>query len=334
MQKHTIGRAAGFVGAAVLTAGLVGVGVGLTGAYFQDTETGQVTASTGEVDVESNAPMNSSFGPLMPGGSDSNTYTFTNRGTDTVDLYLGSANWQLGSNYPGAGNPGTTLSGGVITLVNSGGLGTSYEWPDLSLALTDGSTSVGFQWRSTDVSCGGGVPRMFVQGGAYNTHDVDPAGPLACGSAPDGDGWRTVSQTLPANVNGEAGHVGIVNDNPSDLGTIQVRNVVIGGTNISSPATTNFCSVANSNLFRVRVNSTTHDSGTHPLCDLPTGDAPILFAEDVPVGQTRNVDVTLSLDGAAQNDLANKFGTSTLVVIATQANQAPTLQADQSGNDA
>ena len=66
MHKRTIGRAAGFLGAAVLTAGLVGVGVGLTGAYFQDTETGQVTASTGEVDVESNVPMSSSFGPLMP----------------------------------------------------------------------------------------------------------------------------------------------------------------------------------------------------------------------------------------------------------------------------
>jgi hypothetical protein len=333
MKKHTIGRAAGFVGAAVLTAGLVGVGVGLTGAYFQDTETGQVTASTGEVDVTANTPMSSSFGPLMPGTPDSNTYSFKNEGTGPVDLYLGSANWQLGSNFPGAGNPGTTLSNGVITL-NSTAAPTSYEWPDLSVPLTGGVTTIGFQWQSADVTCAGGVPRLFVQGGAYNTFDIDPAGPLACGSTPDANGWRTVSQTVPANINGEAGYVGIVNDaTASDPGTILVRNVVIGAANLSSPATQNFCSVPNSNLFQVRVNSETHDTGFNELCNLPTGSAPILFATNVQVGQTRNVDVTLLLGAAAGNDLANKFGTSDLVVIATQAGQAPTAQADQVGND-
>jgi hypothetical protein len=200
--------------------------------------------------------------------------------------------------------------------------------------LTGGSTTIGFQWRSTDVTCAGGVPRMFIQGGTYNTFDVDPAGPIACGGAPDADGWRTVSQTLPAGINGEAGDVGIVNDaTASDPGTIQVRNVVIGAANLTSPVTQSFCSVPNADKFLVRVNSTTHDTGFNQLCNLPTGSAPILFATNVPVGQARNVDVTLLLDGSAQNDLANKFGTSDLVVIATQAGQAPTAQADQVGND-
>ena len=101
--------------------------------------------------------------------------------------------------------------------------------------------TITFQWRSSDVACAGGVPRVFIQGGAYNTFDQDPAGPGACGTAPDGDGWRTVTGTISGITNGIAGHTGIVNDNPSDPGTIQVRNLVIAGVSVLPPGSKQGC---------------------------------------------------------------------------------------------
>ena len=114
--------------------------------------------------------------------------------------------------------------------LDSGGqpAGTSYENPDLDVAVEEGDT-ISFEWRSGDVACAGGVPRVFIQGGAFNTFDGDPAGEEACGTDADGDGWFTVSQELTGIADGTAGHTGIVNDNPSDPGTIEVRNLVIAG---------------------------------------------------------------------------------------------------------
>ncbi len=130
-----------------------------------------------------------------------------------------------------------------MTLVNSG-TGTSYENTNLEVPVANGGT-ISFQWRSDDVTCAGGVPRVFIQGGAYNTFDADPAGPGACGTAPDADGWRTVTGTVSGITNGTAGHTGIVNDNPADPGTIQVRNLIIAGTpvplGVDSPTSADQC---------------------------------------------------------------------------------------------
>ena len=92
-----------------------------------------------------------------------------------------------------------------------------------------------------DVTCAGGVPRVFIQGGAYNTFDADPAGPGACGTAPDADGWRTVTGTVTGIVDGNAGYTGIVNDNPSDPGTIEVRNLIINGVAVLPPTSADQC---------------------------------------------------------------------------------------------
>ena len=124
-------------------------------------------------------------------------------------------------------NPGSSYSNGIVTLDSNDGP-TSYEHPDLNVPVSNGDT-ISFEWRSDDVACAGGVPRVFIQGGAYNTFDADPAGPGACGAAPDGDGWRTVTGTVSGITNGDADYTGIVNDNPSDPGTIQVRNLLIDG---------------------------------------------------------------------------------------------------------
>ena len=122
-------------------------------------------------------------------------------------------------------NPGTTESGGVVTLDSRGQpAGTSYEHPNLNVAVENGDT-ISFEYMGP---CGGGAPRVFIQGGAYNTFDADPNG-TACGSDTDGDGWFTVTQTIAGITNGTAGHTGIVNDQIAAPSVIQVRRLVIGG---------------------------------------------------------------------------------------------------------
>ena len=122
-------------------------------------------------------------------------------------------------------NPGSTEAGGVVTLDARGQpTGTSYEHPNLNVAVENGDT-ISFEYMGT---CGGGVPRVFIQGGAYNTFDQDPNG-TACGTDTDGDGWFTVTQTVSGIANGTAGHTGIVNDQIAAPSVIQVRSLVIDG---------------------------------------------------------------------------------------------------------
>lgn len=149
-------------------------------------------------------------------------------------------------------NDGTSaFNNGVVTLNNDGvvneGYGTSYENPTLANIVGPGST-YSFEWRSDDVACGGGVPRVFVRGGAWNSFDGNAD---ACGTDADGDGWFTVSGTI--GVTGDAapaGYTGLVNDNiswvepgvlaeGSDLGTVQYRNLKLNGKLVSlKPAET------------------------------------------------------------------------------------------------
>jgi hypothetical protein len=126
-------------------------------------------------------------------------------------------------------NPGTTESGGVVTLDARGQpAGTSYENPNLNVAVENGDT-ISFEYMGP---CGGGAPRVFIQGGAFNTFDPDPNG-TACGTDTDGDGWFTVTQTVSGITNGTAGHTGIVNDQIAAPSVVQVRNLVIGGVTVN-----------------------------------------------------------------------------------------------------
>jgi|GEM_PF-2969109 len=122
-------------------------------------------------------------------------------------------------------NPGTTVNGGVVTLDARGQpTGTSYENPNLNVAVENGDT-ISFEYMG---QCGGGAPRVFIQGGAFNTFDPDPNN-TACGTDSNGDGWFTVTQTVSGITNGTAGHTGIVNDQIAAPSVIQVRNLIIGG---------------------------------------------------------------------------------------------------------
>jgi hypothetical protein len=126
---------------------------------------------------------------------------------------------------PGTFDPDT----GIVTVVNDG-IGSSYEFTSV-LPVHNGDT-ITFEYRTDDVACAGGVPRVFIQGGAYNTFDADPAGPGACGTDTDGDGWYTVTGTISGITDGAAGLVGFVNDNPADPGTIEFRNLEINGNDL------------------------------------------------------------------------------------------------------
>ena len=137
--------------------------------------------------------------------------------------------------------PGTLDSeSGVITVVNEAGEGGSYEIANSPLSAANGDT-LSFEYRTSDVTCAGGTPRVFIQGGAYNSFDQDPAGPGACGTDADDDGWYTVTGTIDGIVNGTAGHVGFVNDNPADPGTVEFRNLKINGTSVLPPANKDQC---------------------------------------------------------------------------------------------
>ena len=77
---------------------------------------------------------------------------------------------------------GTTYSNGVVTLDSRGQAdGTSYENAALDVQVANGD-KITFEYRGP---CGGGAPRVFIQGGAYNTFDQDPNGTTsepACGT--------------------------------------------------------------------------------------------------------------------------------------------------------
>ena len=118
--------------------------------------------------------------------------------------------------------------------MNATGEGGSYEIGNSTVPANNGDT-LSFEYRTSDVACAGGVPHVFIQGGAYNTFDADPARPGRAAPIATDDGWFTVNGTIAGITNGTAGHVGLVNDNPVDPGTIEFRNVTINGVSLLPP---------------------------------------------------------------------------------------------------
>jgi hypothetical protein len=131
---------------------------------------------------------------------------------------------------PWVASPGTSYSNGVITLDSTGQpAGTSYENASLDVAVANGDT-ISFEYRG---DCGGGAPRIFIQGGAFNTWDADPA---QCPGTSVGDDWYRLTGTVTGIVDGTAGHTGIVNDNTANPGVVEVRNVTIAGASVLAAA--------------------------------------------------------------------------------------------------
>lgn len=123
-------------------------------------------------------------------------------------------------------NPGTTVTDDGTVVLDASAAPTSYENQDLQVAVKNGDM-ITFEYEGT---CSAGAPRVFIQGGAYNTWDADPMG-ASCGTDTDGDGWPNVTGTVAGITDGMAGYTGIVND-VSANGVIKVRDLKIAGTAI------------------------------------------------------------------------------------------------------
>lgn len=77
----------GFVGSAALTAGLLGLAASATGAYFSDTETGEISATVGTIAIS--APeTDGTIVELLPGVTRSFSVDYTNDGVSPQDVYV------------------------------------------------------------------------------------------------------------------------------------------------------------------------------------------------------------------------------------------------------
>lgn len=84
-----VAKFAGFVGALCATATLVGVSASSTGAYFTDSHTGEIDASSGHVRVNVNpADGKLHFDNLLPGEYKTQTLDYTADGTGAEDIWL------------------------------------------------------------------------------------------------------------------------------------------------------------------------------------------------------------------------------------------------------
>ena len=87
MRKSMAMRLAGFIGAAGLTAALVGSAVAGTGAYFSDSAPGTINATLGSIKLNT-ANTALSFNNLLPGESGTQAAQFGNSGTNPEDVWV------------------------------------------------------------------------------------------------------------------------------------------------------------------------------------------------------------------------------------------------------
>jgi predicted ribosomally synthesized peptide with SipW-like signal peptide len=154
-----------FAGLLAVLVGAISIGVMGTGAYFTDSETGSVSASTGTLDISQvgSQSLTMDFGKIAP-GNPTNTYkeaTFKNTGSESVHVYLrGGAPAGLGGL---TATEKAQLSIYMLGGDNSGGFSAAGPFfhdygvvapggtvkVDASLAL---SSAAGNEWQSRSVS--------------------------------------------------------------------------------------------------------------------------------------------------------------------------------------
>lgn len=130
MQKKTLIKLGGFIAAAAATASLVGFAANGTGAYFSDSHSGSINASTGHLNVTvtpSDGKLD--FTNLLPGEDQNQTITYTAHTTSNQ----GEDVWLVIT------PPQTQADGGTC----------NGSWPDTAEALNG----------APDDACGGGLGR-------------------------------------------------------------------------------------------------------------------------------------------------------------------------------
>ena len=87
MGKSRVIRVVGFVGALGASAGLVGLGVSSTGAYFTASQNGSLNASSGHLKLSVSNP-NLNFQDLVPGDYQTQNINYATDSTGHEDLWL------------------------------------------------------------------------------------------------------------------------------------------------------------------------------------------------------------------------------------------------------
>jgi hypothetical protein len=158
MRRAKAARITGFVGALGASAVLVGLAVHGTGAYFTDSHTGEIDASTGQVNVTiTPSDGKLSFADLLPGDYKTQTLSYQSHGTSTEDIWLvfpsdGSAVAFEGT--PEDPDPGALGRYGHFELSSTGGAHfTSYNLANHGSGIHDGPscpTDAATGWGGSD----------------------------------------------------------------------------------------------------------------------------------------------------------------------------------------
>ena len=182
---------------------------GIPGGTFQAGDVVVVTAQNG---LDGNTVLDTT-GVAQPVG-------------DAVQATTPGGTFAADSTDPANGET-ATYDGNVVTLTDPTTAGDGVQLAgNVNVPIANGDI-VTFEYLGP---CLAGAPRVYVQGGAYNTWDADPAGPGACGADSDPTTWTLVTGTITGVTAGPAGLVGVVND--GGQGTIQVRNVTVDGVEV------------------------------------------------------------------------------------------------------
>lgn len=93
MQKNRAVRLTAFIGSAALTAGLAGLAVAGTGAYFTDAEAGTISATMGTIKIDTSGGDDGvvgkiAFTNMLPGETQAKTINFGNTGSRAQDVWL------------------------------------------------------------------------------------------------------------------------------------------------------------------------------------------------------------------------------------------------------
>ena len=86
-MRNNLGRVLGFVGAVGASAALVGASVAGTGAYFTNSEDGNLTGSFGSIDITEGDDQ-VALGMILPGEQKFDSVGYSNTGTSPQDVYL------------------------------------------------------------------------------------------------------------------------------------------------------------------------------------------------------------------------------------------------------
>ncbi len=117
-KKHT--RIVAFIGTLGASATLIGMAATNTGAYFTDSESGQIAGTTGHLTIDKNNDFNLNFDNLVPGEYKDRVVGYHTGGDTTEDIWL---YFPAGTQYGAFTGAKGTSSNGNVDGYSDGGMG-------------------------------------------------------------------------------------------------------------------------------------------------------------------------------------------------------------------